>query len=476
MSVVFKHRDKELLRFDWVGDTRVRVVSVNDAERRFLPLEFGEERLSCTADALRHPLEDWLVSRSAPVGRHFMRNLMDSIGLNINSPAYHRKALEFSKGLSLNDVYWVVPDDFPGTWAEFNLYDNPFSEAMAEIAFTGHGKFDPRKASTSPEMTTNGMLPKCWVREDDGIYLYKGGTGSAGRYHHAVEGLEPYSEFYAAQVAEALGFRHVKYELAKFKGRLCSKCKLFTSDRLGYLPASKLPDHDVILGDVRFRETFLFDAVIFNVDRHLGNFGYLVDNDANEIVDVAPIFDNGYGLMPHLEVSARSAEGNYYAIRNYLRDKRPALFHAWLDFPYELSEDLLERLAVLEKFNFKKHRHYNWPDDRRTVLSGFLQKRITDIRRFGRKADEKSEQSLIAASLSSKENVGVKSSSESGLSASEQKAAMLILRNSSVTEKGIANQLGVTVRQAERIIASLKKKAGLNRRGSDKAGAWYFDV
>ena len=53
---------------------------------------------------------------------------------------------------------------------------------------------------------------------------------------------------------------------------------------------------------------------------------------------------------------------------------------------------------------------------------------------------------------------------------------MLILRNSSVTEEGIANQLGVTVRQAERIIAALKKKAGLNRRGSDKAGEWYFDV
>ena len=98
-----------------------------------------------------------------------MRNLMESLGLNINLPSYPRKALEFGKGLSLNDVYWVVPDDFRGTWAEFNLYDNPFSEAMAEIAFTGHGRLDPRKASTSPEMTTNGMLPKCWVREDDGI-------------------------------------------------------------------------------------------------------------------------------------------------------------------------------------------------------------------------------------------------------------------------------------------------------------------
>jgi len=464
--VVLRHRDKELLRFDWIGDVRVRIDSVNDTERRFLPLDFGDERLIGSTDALRYPLEDWLVSRSAPVGRHFMRNLMDSLGLNINSPGYPRKALEFSRGLSLNDVYWVVPDDFHGTWAEFNLYDNPFSETMAEIAFTGHGKFDPRKASTSPEMTTNGMLPKCWVREDDGIYLYKG----------SLKGLDPYSEFHAAQVAEALGFRHVKYELAKYKGRLCSKCRLFTSDRYGYLPASKLPERDRVLDDVRFREMFLFDAVIFNVDRHLGNFGYLIDNDTNEIVDVAPIFDNGYGLMPHLEVSARSAENDYYAIRNYLCDKRPALFRGWLDFPYELTAALLGRVARLEKFRFKKHRHYNWPDERRAVLLGFLQKRAADIRRFGRKADEKSEQSLVAATIDPNENVGVKPSSGSGLSASEQKAARVILRNSAVTEEEMSNQLDVTIRQVQRIIASLKKKAGLKRRGSDKVGEWVFDV
>lgn len=463
--MVLKHRDTELLRFDWVDDFRVRIVYVNAAARKLLPIEFGEERLACADDALRHPLEDWLFSRSAPVGRHFMRDVIQSLGLNINSPDYHRRALEFSKGLSLNDVYWVLPDDFHGTWAEFNLYDNSFSEAIAEIAFTGRGKLDLRKASTSPEMTTNGMLPKCWVREKGGIYLYKG----------CLKGLEPYSEFYAAQVAEALGFRHVEYELAKYKGRLCSKCRLFTSDRIGYLPASRLPKRDSILDDARFRDMFLLDALIFNVDRHLGNFGYLIDNNTNEIIDVAPIFDNGYGLVPHLEVSARSAENNYYAIRNYLRDKRPALFHGWLDFPYELTDDLMRRLAKLDRFRFKKHRHYNWTDERRVVLSGFLQKRASEIRCFERKADEKSEQLLVAASISPRENVGVESSSEPGLNKSEQKAAMLILRNASVTEEEIANQLDVTLRQAERIIAALKSKAGLKRRGTDKIGEWYFE-
>lgn len=461
--MILKHRDKELLRFEWVNDTRVRIISVNEAERRLLPLEFGEHRLTDEAEDLRYPLEDWLVSRSAPVARHFMRDLMDSLGININALDYHRKALDFSKGLSLNDVYWVVPDCYRGTWSEVNLYENDFTEAMAEIAFTGHGKFDPRKAATSPEMTTNGMLPKCWVREKDGIYLYKG----------AMKGLEPYSEFYAAQVAEALGLKHVKYELAKFKGRLCSKCKLFTSEKVGYLPASKLPNRDDLLKDSRFVEMFLFDAIIYNVDRHLGNFGFLVDNDTNEIIDVAPIFDNGYGLFPHLEITEKSKEDDFYTIRNYLRGKRPALFPQWLQLPYELTGELMSRLERLKKFRFRKHRHYNWDEVRRAAINEFLQKRISEICSFGRDADEKSEQSLVLASISPKENVGVKSSS-CALNSSEERVARLILRNSAITESEIANQLSITNRQVERIIASLKKKAGLKRNGTDKVGEWCF--
>ena len=131
---------------------------------------------------------------------------------------------------------------------------------------------------------------------------------------------------------------------------------------------------------------------------------------------------------------------------------------------------------MLERFRFKKHRHYDWTDERRVVLSGFLRKRASEIRCFGRKADEKSEQSLNVESANSNENVGVKSSSGAGLNASEQRVVQLILRNSSVTEEELANQLGVTLRQTERIVAALKKKAGLSRRGSDKSGEWYFDV
>ncbi|MBQ6329901.1 MAG: XRE family transcriptional regulator, partial [Kiritimatiellae bacterium] len=283
--MVLKHRDRELLRFEWVEPEGVRVVSVNEAERRFLPLEM---RGQATDEALW----TWLRHRTVPKHRHYIQMMLGNIGITRMET---RAIIEMCKGLSLNDVHWVVPDNFKGSWKDCNLYENKFSKTLAVMAFTGgfHGEFDPQKEeTTSPEFTTNGMLAKCWRRNDEGIFLYKSGTEGA-----ANTGFEPYSEYYAAQVAEAMGLAHVPYGLEKFKGRLCSTCPLFTSDKYGYVPAGRVVSREEALADPRFAEIFFFDAIIFNTDRHMGNFGYLVNNDTNEIVGPAPIFDNGYGLF-----------------------------------------------------------------------------------------------------------------------------------------------------------------------------------
>ena len=68
-------------------------------------------------------------------------------------------------------------------------------------------------------------------------------------------------------------------------------------------------------------------------------------------------------------------------------------------------------------------------------------------------------------------NVGVKSV----LNPTEEKAIKAILRDSRLKAADLAKVLGVSKRQAERVIASLKVKAGLKRRGADKNGVWYFE-
>ena len=66
-------------------------------------------------------------------------------------------------------------------------------------------------------------------------------------------------------------------------------------------------------------------------------------------------------------------------------------------------------------------------------------------------------------------NVGI------NLTQTEELAIAALLRNSKVTAPKLGELIGVTSRQAERVIASLKKKAGLKRRGARKNGEWYFE-
>lgn len=74
-------------------------------------------------------------------------------------------------------------------------------------------------------------------------------------------------------------------------------------------------------------------------------------------------------------------------------------------------------------------------------------------------------------------NVGINVGINVGmnLTQSEEEAIKALLRNPKLTAPQLGELLDMTSRQAERIIASLKKKAGLKRRGARKNGEWYFD-
>ncbi|MDR0851147.1 MAG: helix-turn-helix transcriptional regulator, partial [Clostridiales Family XIII bacterium] len=165
-------------------------------------------------------IRKWLSHRNIPKNRtHFVYILM-SLGLNERKT---KGLLDIGKALSLNDCYWVVPQGFKGKFADFNLYENSFSAALSLVAYTGI-KQPIQRFKSSPELSTNGMLPKAWRRlENEGIFLYKGGTSGA-----ANTGLEPYSEFYAYQIAAAMGLDATPYDLVRWKGMLTSKCRLFT--------------------------------------------------------------------------------------------------------------------------------------------------------------------------------------------------------------------------------------------------------
>ena len=60
-----------------------------------------------------------------------------------------------------------------------------------------------------------------------------------------------------------------------------------------------MTQHDIasLYGIIPFSDMMVFDALIHNTDRHLNNFGVLVDNESNRILGPAPLFDHGNSLF-----------------------------------------------------------------------------------------------------------------------------------------------------------------------------------
>ena len=452
--MVLRHRDRELLRFEWVEPQGVRVVSVNEAERRFLPLEMH-------GVANDETLWTWLTRRVVPRNRRNIEELMARIGLSSRNV---KGIIELCRGLSLNDVYWVVPDGCEDSWKDFNLYENDLSNAIAQMAFSGVGPDFREQWTSSPEFTTNGMLAKCWRRIDGNVLLYKSGTEGASN-----TSFEPYSEFYASQIAEAMGLGHVAYGLSRFKGRLCSTCPLFTSDRYGYVPAGRVVSRDEALADPRFADIFFFDAVIFNTDRHMGNFGYLVDNDTNEIVGAAPIFDNGYGLFSLALDRRGDSHDEFCDLRKFVSRVNPALYVKWLGFPGGLTKKMKERLDGLRGFRIKRHPRYNLPVRRIEAIEDFTQKRIREICEYGAKADDFLAIQADECTVNrTQDSVQCTHNSDS---LSEQ-IKQNMRADPFITKMELADLLQISPRWVARKMKDLQASGEIRRVGADKNGHW----
>src|SRR5574344_670910 len=177
-------------------------------------------------------LISWLKHRTIPSNRRYVQNFLAKLGLNEKNTI---GILSVCYAFSLTDCYWVCPDFEKRTFKDLNLFENKFSKVLSLIAFTGYGSYTKSTFRSSPEFTTNGMLAKAWRRINGDIILYKSGTEGA-----ANTGNEPYSEFYASQIAKEMELNSISYGLSMWQERLCSTCSLITTLAYSYIPAGNL--------------------------------------------------------------------------------------------------------------------------------------------------------------------------------------------------------------------------------------------
>ncbi|MBS5227391.1 MAG: hypothetical protein KHY82_04555 [Subdoligranulum sp.] len=181
-----------------------------------------------------------------------------------------------------------------------------------------------------------------------------------------------------------MGLDAVPYDLARWKGQLCSACRLFTSKSVSYLSAGALIRENGLTlvidayeekGQSDFlADMLLFDAVIRNTDRHLGNFGFLVDILINKVIAPAPLFDHGLSLFCYvMGDDLENLEAQAKALTSVL--------HADFDEGTHLLMGPVqrERLHKLIRFQFKRHLSYNLTQTRLAALGRFIQKKASEL-------------------------------------------------------------------------------------------------
>ena len=314
---------------------------------------------------------DFLSRRQAPKHRKHIKELLERYGCD-DLEGF----LRVTHALSLNDTFWVKEADNDLCWDIVSLYQNEFDQLVSEAAFDGVIS-ETDLSSTSPEFGTDGYYAKCWVRDVDGIWLYKSGSG--------LHVIEPVSEFLVSQLARHICPNAVQYDLDLYHDKLVSKCPLFTTEATGLAKASavfhgeqtipRLLDYCQTLGsDGDFRRMCVLDALTLNPDRHYGNFGFLFDNQTMEIVGMAPVFDNNRALFPELDEDALAAPDWY------IDHCRPKLGRDFIVTARGLiMDDIRVDLEKLKGFQFENHPRIPISENRLELLSAVVQRQVSLI-------------------------------------------------------------------------------------------------
>lgn len=254
-------------------------------------------------------INEWLKKRRIPEKREGLKEA------RMMFPGFEEDRNEFS----LSDQYWFKYNKNE-SWDELNFFTNGYSSAVGDVFFQPWEVDRASLKETSPDRTTNGVLIKCWQRDDEGnSWLLKAGSK---RYHQ-----EPLSEVLASQVLKRLDIiPFVEYSLTIHGLKMCSKCRNFIDENTEFVPAThiykkeeKPADRSVydhlkmmcrkwrIDGAEEFIDKMIaVDSIIGNNDRNLGNFGFIRNVESGVITGCAPLFDCGRAYWGYALESAHA--------------------------------------------------------------------------------------------------------------------------------------------------------------------------
>lgn len=381
------HKDLPVLNFSVEGDfIKLKVDEIFN--EKFIPIGiFSKDKNDNTIINDEH-FTVWWKNRTIPSGRKNLEKAFEILGISSKS-----ELLEKTHSLNLTDHYWVKKERDLISWKKINYFENGFDNSIGEYLLLKRERTFSENSLNSPDLFTDGLLPKRWILKDNEIFLLKG-TDSTFQQ-------EPFNEVLATLVCEKLGISHASYKISVLDNNgekeYFSVCKNFVDINTEFVSAydvvetfKKLNNESYyqhfircseLLGIENFEKElhrmFALDFLMANTDRHLHNFGFLRNADTLDWIGLAPIFDTEKSMFlkkvmpktsyPSIDIEAKPFKDNQAEMFNLLNK----------DFLKDLNFENLSNIS--EHFSKLLENNVYISEERRKALCCNLENRIKSI-------------------------------------------------------------------------------------------------
>ncbi len=281
-------------------------------------------------------VEGWLASRAIDAHRTNSRLLKRALRLRGADDAGTALAVNAA---TVTDRYWFRPEGSSARYEDVRFKENYFDT----LALRGDPGGFSHKPSRTPELTNTGSYEKCWRLIDGKWWMYKSGNKN-----------EYFSELFIGILGERLGLDIAHYEM---DGEYIRTKDFTNGASVNFEPISALMDGNDdysdcfnVINDIspelakQYLKIVWFDTVVYNMDRHTANFGFLRDVKSGEILSMAPNFDNNIALISNGPPSdkTREKDGLIRFFREFLAENNAARqMLREMELP-EITEEMLD--------------------------------------------------------------------------------------------------------------------------------------
>ena len=276
--------------------------------------------------SLRYPdvnyddvMHGWTEKRTMNIGRTNAKKLLAGFRISQSNPYMIARLFHFA---SLSDCYWMKDVEETYTWEQVSLFENPWEKAVTSTALLGTNQTFHTLVQKihTPEFTAQGMAAKAWIREADGLYLYKVGK----------------KELPASGILDALHIPHVSYieaennSLEKIadrnhiekiykSGEKIVKCRIISSEETALVPWEDFQvycsyhdknEYDMVkeMDAANYYKMQIADYILGNEDRHGANFGFFMDNRSGKLQGLYPLMDHDHAFSEDEDIPSQTSE------------------------------------------------------------------------------------------------------------------------------------------------------------------------